>query len=147
LLIVPPRRPNEISAGGVVVRRARTGWQVALVRAGRHWSLPKGGIEPGESPAQAALREVAEECGLPLESLQLRDQLPGSDYVYRRESRLIFKHVDHFLIEAEAEASLRPQAGEIDEAEWLDFSTAITRASFKDTRVALTRAQELLAGS
>ena len=54
------------SAGGVVVdRRGR----VALVRQknrrGRwRWTLPKGRIDPGETPEAAALREVHEESGL-----------------------------------------------------------------------------------
>jgi ADP-ribose pyrophosphatase YjhB (NUDIX family) len=54
------------SAGGVVFDR--TG-RIALVRqrdrrARLRWTLPKGRLERGESPAQAALREVYEETGL-----------------------------------------------------------------------------------
>lgn len=140
------RRAKEISAGGVLVRRAATGWEVAMVRAGRNWGLPKGVVEPGESAVEAALREIAEETGVDPGHLRLLEQLPGSDYVYRRDRRLVFKHVDHFLVEAPADAALVPQAGEIDEAEWLGIEAAIARSSFKDTVTALRRAQVLLAG-
>ena len=56
-------------AGGVVWRRRRLRWHIALVerrpRNGEpaEWSLPKGHIEPPETPKDAALREVAEEVG------------------------------------------------------------------------------------
>lgn len=54
------------SAGGVVVdARGR----IALIRERdrrrrRRWTLPKGRIDPGETPEAAALREVREEAGL-----------------------------------------------------------------------------------
>lgn len=31
---------------------------------GAHWQMPQGGIEPGETPADAAMRELYEETGL-----------------------------------------------------------------------------------
>ena len=41
-----------------------------------HWDLPKGGIQSGETPLQAALRETAEECGLVLAAAQMLDLGP-----------------------------------------------------------------------
>ncbi len=54
------------TAGGVVVRRAPGGLLVALVREVEldGHVLPKGGIDPGETADQAALREIEEESGL-----------------------------------------------------------------------------------
>ena len=87
-----------------------------MVRAGRYWGLPKGHIETGERPEEAALREISEECGLPLAALSIVASLPHSEYVYRRDGGLIFKLVHHFLVIAPAGAALTPQAAEIDEA-------------------------------
>lgn len=143
----PARRPNEVSAGGVLVRPAPGApgaYEVALVRGGRYWGLPKGHLESGETAADAAIREVAEECGIPAERLRLGRALPGSDYVFRAKGRLVFKHVDFFLIEAPPEAVLVPQEDEIAEAEWLTFDEALNRASFGDTRTAIEAAREAL---
>ena len=54
-------------AGGVVRRNGRDGARFLLVRARRppfDWVIPKGHIEPGETPEQTAGREVAEEAGV-----------------------------------------------------------------------------------
>jgi len=48
----------------VVVRSTRGGWRYLLLRVYRTWDFPKGGVEAGETPIQAARREVAEETAL-----------------------------------------------------------------------------------
>src|SRR6187402_171832 len=60
---------NETSAGGIAVKVEDGVAYVACIarrnRAGRlEWCLPKGHIEAGESPEQAAVREVEEETGI-----------------------------------------------------------------------------------
>ena len=52
------------SAGVIALRRRGTETQVLMVRCGPGWAFPKGHIEPGETPRQAALRELREETGL-----------------------------------------------------------------------------------
>ena len=106
-----PMRPNEISSGGVVVRASPEGYEVCLVSDGKYWGFPKGHVEPGETPEAAAMREISEETGIPLESLVLRAPLPPSEYVYRRPNRgaLVFKRVHHFIVEAPEGTIARPR--------------------------------------
>src|SRR5437899_12986330 len=60
------RAQRETSAGGVVFRRGPDGEpRVLLIRDSyRNWGFPKGHLEPGEPPGDAARGEVAEETGL-----------------------------------------------------------------------------------
>ncbi|WP_024806537.1 bifunctional NUDIX hydrolase/histidine phosphatase family protein [Nocardia sp. BMG51109] len=64
----PPVKANIFAAGAVLWRRATGGGaiEVALVHRPKYndWSLPKGKIDPGETPMVTAVREVAEETGL-----------------------------------------------------------------------------------
>jgi 8-oxo-dGTP pyrophosphatase MutT (NUDIX family) len=53
-----------LSAGVVVVRREIACWKYLVLRAYRNWDFPKGEVEPGESPLEAAVREAREETGL-----------------------------------------------------------------------------------
>ena len=57
-------QPHRLSSGVVVVNVVRPCVQYLLLRAYRNWDFPKGLVEAGESPIDAALREVREETTL-----------------------------------------------------------------------------------
>ena len=57
-------RPLAFSAGVVVARRDTSGWRLLVLRAYQNWDFPKGRVEPGEAPLDAAIRETAEEAAI-----------------------------------------------------------------------------------
>ncbi len=57
----PMNRYKVLSCGVAVVRKDRGRWLFLLLRAYRYWDFPKGIVEQGEEPVQAAIREVREE--------------------------------------------------------------------------------------
>lgn len=67
-------------AGVVLVVRRADGHVLAFERADLtgEWQLPQGGIETGETPEQAAWRELAEETGLGKRQVTLVEQ--GADW-------------------------------------------------------------------
>src|ERR1700679_3416118 len=60
---MPPNQSKvTVTAGGVVLNAKG---QVLIVNQNRSsWSLPKGHVDPGEDPFQAAMREIKEESGI-----------------------------------------------------------------------------------
>src|SRR5580692_11343401 len=56
--------PQRLSSGVVVVHSKQDQALVLLLRAYKNWDFPKGMVEPGEAPMDAALREVREETTL-----------------------------------------------------------------------------------
>ena len=59
-----PPGPRLLSAGIVLVRPAGADSRYLVLRAYRNWDFPKGVVEPGENPLDAAVREVREETSL-----------------------------------------------------------------------------------
>ena len=88
------------------------------------WALPKGLIEPGEPPAETAVREALEETGV---SGRLVEKLGDVRYVYTRRGVRIFKVVSFYLLRAgrgrigEIEDEMRI---EVAEARWLPLEDA-----------------------
>ncbi|HZG57393.1 NUDIX hydrolase [Paenibacillus sp.] len=109
---------KEISAGGVVFRKAGGKLQIQLIqdRYGRT-SLPKGKMEPGETVEQTALREILEETGIRGE---IREPLALIEYKYKHPDKgLVDKEVHYYLVEA-ADGELVAQVEEIRGVAWYE---------------------------
>ncbi len=139
---------REFSAGGVIVRRLRGRWWLAAIRPnGRAegvWALPKGLIDPGESGAATAVREVAEETGL---SGRLEGKLGDVRYVYTRGGERIFKVVSFFLLHYTSGRIGELPPGmelEVAEARWLPLDDAPRLLAYGGEREMATKAAALL---
>lgn len=91
------------------------------------WDLPKGKIDPGETPAQAALREVEEETGIG--EIVLGDLLCHTYHTYRDpKERRILKRTYWYRMKT-IQTVLVPQTEEdIEIAEWVVPATFLENA-------------------
>ena len=94
------------AAGGIVVKDGKI---VSIVRNGIP-DLPKGHIEKGESPEQAALREVEEETGI--DKLQIVKPLPSTWHCYFEHEEWKLKRTYWYLMQSEADLQAKPQTEE-----------------------------------
>ncbi|WP_308517832.1 NUDIX domain-containing protein [Sphingomonas flavescens] len=132
--------PSPRSAGILLFRERQGATEVLLIKPGGPfwrrrdagaWMIPKGEIEPGETPVEAALREFAEETGVALESV------PVPLATIRQSAG---KLVEAFAVEGDLDAdAIRsidfemewpPRTGrlmrfpEAEEARWMTLATA-----------------------
>jgi len=140
------KRVDEVSAGGLVVDK--TGTKGLLIgrldpKDASHerllWSLPKGHIEEGESPEQAAVREVAEETGIKSE---ITRSLGVIDFWFMASGKRIHKTVHHFLF-TEVGGRLAPQVTEVDDVAWFPLEEIASRLAYPDERKLIAKSGQL----
>ena len=124
--------PRPSHAGGVVVRQDGPTRQYLLVEARRRpgvWVLPKGHVESGETPAETALREVAEEAGVRGEVVGL---LGTTEYAVDRDD----VSVDYFLMRYAGETPPTEKRAR----RWVSYDEALRLLAHRDARDLVTRA-------
>jgi 8-oxo-dGTP pyrophosphatase MutT (NUDIX family) len=130
---------SEFSAGGVVVR---DGACVVIVptrpaaNGSKVLALPKGHPEEGESPVDAALREVREEAGV---EARLVEPLGDVRYWYTREGRRIAKVVTFFLL-AYVSGEVDDHDVEVERACWMALEDAARELTYAGEREMAARA-------
>lgn len=106
-----------VEAAGGLVQNGK-GEFLVIFRQNK-WDLPKGKLDYDESPEQAALREVEEECGI--DRLSIVKELPLTFHTYQLKGKRKLKKNHWFLMRTESNSPLIPQVEEdIQEAKWMD---------------------------
>lgn len=106
------------ASGGLIKDQAD---HYLLIYRRGHWDLPKGKIDAGESPREAAVREIEEETGV--NGLVFQQELPPSYHIYPFHQKWVLKKTHWFLYKANSAHELRLQQEEdIEQAQWMSAS-------------------------
>src|SRR5919112_2918531 len=138
------RAELEVSAGGIVFRRppGETAKYLLIRDSYNNWGFPKGHLEGEESPAEAAIRETAEETGL--DRLVLHGPIRVIDWHFRFRGRHIHKYCHFFLFESpDGEACPQVEEG-ITACQWRPLTEALEVLSYDNARGVLKRAGEMV---
>ena len=137
---------DQISAGGVAFRHDGEEIQIAIVsvKPSLRWQLPKGIVDPGETPEFTAVREVREEAGIDTSLLRLIETI---EYWYQREQygrRIRYHKFVHFYLLQYQSGDVANHDHEIEESRWVSFEAALEMLEFKSERGVAKKALEIL---
>ncbi|GHT42337.1 hypothetical protein FACS189437_10200 [Bacteroidia bacterium] len=112
---------SEFSCGGVVLDGRKVLLvQVKNMKGKKIWTFPKGHIEPGETPRQAALREVEEETGY--KAVIVRPVIRVR-YAFTLQGNYIKKTVQWYLMKKLGRIG-KPDSSEILDVRWVSVAKA-----------------------
>lgn len=113
---------REFSAGGVVYKDGKVLMIRVKTLSGKDvWTFPKGHIEQGEKPKDAAIREVEEETGVRSE---IKKEIGDFTYHFKdKDGVLVKKTVFWYLMEPVSQSELKTP-GEVLEVRWFEIQDA-----------------------
>ena len=137
---------DQISAGGVAFRWRDSELEIAIVsvRPKLRWQLPKGIVDPGESPQVTAVREVREEAGIETDMLKLIETI---EYWYRSAKYgkpVRYHKFVHFYLLRYRGGEVTDHDHEVEEARWVSFDEAIQMLDFKSEREVAEKARKMI---
>lgn len=139
---------DQVSAGGVAFRWRDSEPEIAIVsvKPKLRWQLPKGIVDPGESPQVTAVREVREEAGVEADLIKLIETI---EYWYRSvkygKPIRYHKFVHFYLLEYKS-GDVANHDHEVEESRWVSFDEALRLLDFKSERDVVEKAREMIAG-
>ena len=137
---------HQHSAGGVAVRRnSGNADAIAIIRTSEEgrWQLPKGIIDPGESPEQAAIREVREEAGIDCEIIAPVETIEYWFVAsYDGPKKRYHKKVSFFLMNY-ISGDVADHDQEVTEARWVSFEEALSMLAYQNEKDVVSKAREL----
>ncbi len=123
-------RCHMIEAAGGRVHNAKGG--LLMIFRNEKWDLPKGKLEKGEVPEEAAVREVEEECGIG--KLKIIRALSPTYHTYRHKEQIVLKKTWWYEMSCDDDRKLTPQVEEgITEVKWMkekEVKKAMTNTFF-----------------
>ena len=138
---------DQISAGGVAFRWTDSKPEIAIVsvKPKLRWQLPKGIVDPGESPQGTAVREVREEAGVDADLIQLIETI---EYWYRSMKNgqpVRYHKFVHFYLMKYRSGDVSNHDHEVEEARWVSFDEALEMLEFKSEREVAEKARNMIA--
>lgn len=135
---------NQISYGIIPLQKRSSKWFVLIIEhQSGHWSFPKGHPEAGETPLEAATRELKEETGLNVHTLLPFPPLV-ENYFFHTKTHLIHKTVSYFI--AEVEGVITIQEEEISSCRWVEINSAEHFVTYPQAKAFCKQIQSLLKG-
>ena len=137
---------DQVSAGGVAFRISEKIVKVALIRtaAEGRWQLPKGIVDSGETPEQAAIREVREEAGIYCELLEPIDTIDYWFYGNYDGTRKRYHKKVHFYLMRFLEGNIADHDHEVVEVRWVELNSAEEMLAFKSEKELVAMARTMI---